>query len=453
MSEFFLRFLGVGNAQASGLGSSAAVLERGEAPWLLIDCGPDTLPAYVETYGGLPTAIFITHAHLDHIGGLEALFYRLATAPSPVEPPRLLIPVELVAVLQRRLADYPNLLAEGGCNFWDVFHPIPVSERFWHRDLLFSVFPVRHHEHLAAFGLALEGRFLFTGDTRPIPEILNRHASRGETIFHDCGTRANPSHTGLQDLAREYKPEQRERLVLYHYGSEADGQMLECQGYRVARRGERQSLAQLKPLARPPVSRETRDILPHPDPGTIAMPAEHPTLFRGRIISLTQEMVRLPNGHETELEIIHHPGGAAVVALDQADQVCLLRQYRYATGGWLWELPAGKIDDEEPPAQTARRELEEEAGREAADWRELGCMHSSPGIFTEVVYLYLARDLTPVALGHEQEEVIEVHWLPLTQALDWCRDGTISDAKTLIGLFRAQALLAEVAAHCDSSRD
>ena len=183
------------------------------------------------------------------------------------------------------------------------------------------------------------------------------------------------------------------------------------------------------------------------------MPAEHPTLFRGRIISLTQEMVRLPNGHETELEIIHHPGGAAVVALDQADQVCLLRQYRYATGGWLWELPAGKIDDEEPPAQTARRELEEEAGREAADWRELGCMHSSPGIFTEVVYLYLARDLTPVALGHEQEEVIEVHWLPLTQALDWCRDGTISDAKTLIGLFRAQALLAEVAAHCDSSRD
>jgi ribonuclease BN (tRNA processing enzyme) len=197
MSEFFLRFLGVGNAQASGLGSSAAVLERGEAPWLLIDCGPDTLQAYVETYSGLPTAIFITHAHLDHIGGLEALFYRLATAASPAEPPRLLIPVELVAVLQRRLADYPNLLAEGGCNFWDVFHPIPVSERFWHRDLLFSVFPVRHHDYLAAFGLALEGRFLFTGDTRPIPEILNRHASRGETIFHDCGTRANPSHTGL----------------------------------------------------------------------------------------------------------------------------------------------------------------------------------------------------------------------------------------------------------------
>jgi len=242
MSDFYLRFLGVGNAHAPSLGSSAAVLERDEEPCLLIDCGPDTLPAYLEVHGTLPRALFITHAHLDHIGGLEGLFYRLATAPEPPAAPRLFVPVELIPVLQRRLADYPNLLAEGGCNFWDVFHLIPVTERFWHRDLLFNVFPVRHHEYLGAYGLALQGRFLFTGDTRPIPEILNRYASQGEFILHDCGIRPNPSHTGGEDLAREYKPEQRQRLVLYHYASEADGRELEGQGYRIVRRGERLAL-------------------------------------------------------------------------------------------------------------------------------------------------------------------------------------------------------------------
>lgn len=178
---------------------------------------------------------------------------------------------------------------------------------------------------------------------------------------------------------------------------------------------------------------------PHP---TTTSPETPVPLFQGRIIHLNQERVRLPNGHEAELEIVHHPGGAAVVALDADGRVCLLRQYRHATGGWLWELPAGKIDNREPPLDTARRELAEEAGREATAWRELGFMHSSPGILTEVVYLYLAQNLNRTATGHEQEEVIEIHWLPLAEALSWCQDGRISDAKTLIGLFRAQAVLA-----------
>lgn len=182
--------------------------------------------------------------------------------------------------------------------------------------------------------------------------------------------------------------------------------------------------------------------MPISPPPPASAPETVAPLFQGRIIHLTQERVRLPNGHEAELEIVHHPGGAAIVALDADGRVCLLRQYRYATGGWLWELPAGKIDNREPPLDTARRELAEEAGREAADWRELGRMHSSPGILTEVVHLYLARNLTSTATGHEHEEVIEVHWLPLAEALTWCRDGRISDAKTLIGLFRAEAVLA-----------
>lgn len=161
-------------------------------------------------------------------------------------------------------------------------------------------------------------------------------------------------------------------------------------------------------------------------------------IYRGRIVDLGIETVELPNGESVELEIVRHPGGAAVVAIDTEDRVCLLRQYRHAGGGWLWELPAGKLDPGETPFSTARRELGEEAGLEADAWTDLGSMHSSPGILAEVIHLYLATGLHPVPRGHESHEVIEIHWVPMEQALDWCQDGNITDAKTLIGLFRAQ---------------
>lgn len=164
-------------------------------------------------------------------------------------------------------------------------------------------------------------------------------------------------------------------------------------------------------------------------------------IFTGKVIDLGLERVRLPTGRDVELEVIRHPGGAAAVAIDDRQRVCLLRQYRHAAGGWLWELPAGKIDPGEGPAATAVRELAEEAGLLAATWDPLGKMHSSPGFFTEVIHLYLARGLSEVDLGHEADEVIEVHWLPLADALFWCADGTITDAKTLVGLYRADGLL------------
>ncbi len=157
-------------------------------------------------------------------------------------------------------------------------------------------------------------------------------------------------------------------------------------------------------------------------------------LFQGKIVDLLLERVQLPNGQQAELEIVQHPGGAAVVALDAQKQVCLLRQYRPVVGAWLWELPAGKIDDREDPLVTARRELREEAGMQAQRWEALGQMYSSPGICTEVVYLYLAQDLTPVPTQQEALEIMEIHWIPWKEALAWCQDGTITDAKTLIGL-------------------
>lgn len=164
-------------------------------------------------------------------------------------------------------------------------------------------------------------------------------------------------------------------------------------------------------------------------------------VFQGRVIDVAIEQVELPNGGRAELEVIRHPGGAAVVALDEQERVCLLRQFRHAADGWLWELPAGKIDPGEDPLGTAQRELVEEAGVRATDWRDLGRLHSSPGVFTEVIHLWLARGLESIAHDHGPEELIEIHWLPLNRALDWCGDGTITDAKSLVGLYRTSALL------------
>ena len=97
------------------------------------------------------------------------------------------------------------------------------------------------------------------------------------------------------------------------------------------------------------------------------MKADRQTVqFTGRVIRVTTDEVVLPNGHRALLEVVHHPGGAATVALDDAQRVCLLRQYRYVADGWLWELPAGKLEPAEPPLATAQRELAEEAGRECA---------------------------------------------------------------------------------------
>jgi 8-oxo-dGTP pyrophosphatase MutT (NUDIX family) len=162
-------------------------------------------------------------------------------------------------------------------------------------------------------------------------------------------------------------------------------------------------------------------------------------VFTGRVIEVNVERVELPNGSVAELEIIRHPGGAAVVALDTDDRICLLRQFRHAVGGWVWELPAGKIDNREPPLETARRELEEEAGMAAASWRPLGDYLSSPGVFTEVVHLFLATQLTPLPARPEEHEVIEVHWLPFTDVLRMADSGELRDGKSLVGVYRAAA--------------
>jgi 8-oxo-dGTP pyrophosphatase MutT (NUDIX family) len=163
-------------------------------------------------------------------------------------------------------------------------------------------------------------------------------------------------------------------------------------------------------------------------------------IYAGRVVTLDVERVVLPNGVETTMEIVGHPGGAAVVALNERGEVCLLRQYRHVAGGWIWEVPAGKLDGKAPD-EIARQELEEEAGMRAARWRSLGRYLSSPGVFREVVHLYLAQDLTPCGARPEHDELFEITWVPLAEALERALRGEIEDGKSVVALARAAAQL------------
>jgi ribonuclease BN (tRNA processing enzyme) len=240
--NWHLHFLGVGAAHAVELGSSAVVLERDGEPLLLIDCGPDTLDRYQAAYGGVPRSIFITHTHMDHVGGMERLFTRLWFDERLRGRTRVFAHAGLLPWLQMRVADYPGALAEGGVNYWEAFHLVPCTRGFWLDGLWFDVFATRHHVPGTSFGLALEGSFAYTGDTRPIPEVLSELVGESMLIAHDCGLVGNPSHTGVDDIEREYPETLRRQMMLYHYGSAADGAALAARGYRIATSGERVAL-------------------------------------------------------------------------------------------------------------------------------------------------------------------------------------------------------------------
>ena len=245
--SWHLHFLGTGAAHAVELGSSSAVVERDGRPLLLIDCGPDTLDRYLAVYGEPPQNLYITHTHMDHVGGLERLFTRLWFDQALRGKTRVFAHAALLPWLQTRVADYPGVLAEGGVNYWEAFRLVPCSRGFWLDGFWFDVFATRHHRPNTSFGVALSGSFAFTGDTRPIPEVLTHYASGEELIAHDCGLVGNPSHTGIDDIEREYDEGLRARLLLYHYGSKADGDALAARGYGIARAGQRVPLANPSP--------------------------------------------------------------------------------------------------------------------------------------------------------------------------------------------------------------
>lgn len=166
------------------------------------------------------------------------------------------------------------------------------------------------------------------------------------------------------------------------------------------------------------------------------------TIHRGRIFTVRVESAKLPDGRVRDYDVVRHPGGAAVVALDDEGRVCLIKQWRHAVGGWIVELPAGKLDVEgESPARTAMRELEEEAGVSAGELTPLGTILSTPGFSDEVLHLFLARGLRQTGTAHEDGEYIEVSWVPFREAVGMAQSGEIIDAKTVAGLFRAGAII------------
>jgi ADP-ribose pyrophosphatase len=178
-----------------------------------------------------------------------------------------------------------------------------------------------------------------------------------------------------------------------------------------------------------------------PDAPAGARTLERHQRWQGRTITVLTERVALPNGNEVELDVVHHPGAAAVVALDADGMVLLVRQYRHTVRDWLLEVPAGKLAPGEEPSACARRELEEEAGVRAATWRELGSILVSPGFCDERIWLFLATDLGDGEQRLEADEVLALERLPLAEAERRALAGELVDAKSTCAILRAAALL------------
>lgn len=157
-------------------------------------------------------------------------------------------------------------------------------------------------------------------------------------------------------------------------------------------------------------------------------------IYKGRVINLTLEEAHLPNGRVIELEMVRHPGASAIVPLRPDGRVVMIRQYRHAAGGFIYEVPAGKLDGGEDPLSCAQRELEEEVGLLAARWESLTTIWTTPGFTDELIHLFLARDLKPSKQKLDHDEVIEVEEIPLDQLLLMIQRKEVVDGKTICAL-------------------
>lgn len=165
-------------------------------------------------------------------------------------------------------------------------------------------------------------------------------------------------------------------------------------------------------------------------------------IFRGRIITVHVDTVSLPNGETALREVVDHPGGVAVLPLDEENRVLAVRQYRYSFGRTLLEIPAGKLDHPgEDPYEAGLRELKEETGAVPGIYRPLGNIIPSPGCYGETLYLYLAQDLKMEEQHLDPDEFLRVERVPFDEMVRRCLEGEIEDAKTVAAVLKAKLLL------------
>ena len=163
---------------------------------------------------------------------------------------------------------------------------------------------------------------------------------------------------------------------------------------------------------------------------------ESKEIFAGRVIRVTYDTVRLENGNTSTREVVHHHGGAGILPVDEAGNVYLVRQFRYAIGEEIWELPAGKLEAGEDPFEAAKRELGEECGLTADHFEDLGVVYPTVGYDSERIYIWAATGLHPAAQHLDEDEFLDVVKMPLEKALALVLDGTSRDSQTQVGLMK-----------------
>lgn len=158
-------------------------------------------------------------------------------------------------------------------------------------------------------------------------------------------------------------------------------------------------------------------------------------IYRNPVFSLTEDVIVDHTGREAKRGIVRHPGSAAVLAIDSKKRAILVKQFRPAIGGSVWEIPAGKIDEGESPLKAAKRELREETGLTAGKWTKLVACYPTPGYVSEKITIYLAEDLKQGTTDPDEGEHLELKWLALKELEEEVRRARLPDGKTLIALY------------------